>query len=195
MKKLTVCIAALLFACWSSANSKIPTGHLVAWHPSSDPFYYLEVGFNGSVNPVVLYSRSTFKDFPESFALLLMYRQDFAAYLAASFLRKNREYSKPSGVWVLPNGAKVTQWGYVGIDESVVYSLPELKNKRGEALTCFAYNRLSADQRTSLRKSVIQPRSKLTLVPTHELFTADGLAFVESDECRSLFESLPTDAR
>jgi hypothetical protein len=186
-----------LVACFLLAQNAIGggppygSGRLVEWVPSLNPDLSLSAGYGKNGLPIVMYNPDFAQNVSKEYALFLLLRQDFVAYMAADRLRGDGYFSKSLDSQSRKGGSKSQGLPFTTIPESDIYSHPILRGLSSQGLDCLAYRALDRRDREKFLDSVRKAtttQQKLQVLPSTHIFSSQDLQFLETPECEDLFE-------
>lgn len=176
-----------------AGRGELPSGRLVKWVPNYGSSIPLTAAIGGSASTVVTYNPVLLNSAPPILQVFSLLRQDYVAFLTSTTFRSGLQYSRPWGDYRLRNGAMQKSAPSTTIPEQAVYDFPELQPAPERALSCLAYQALTAADRQLLSGALthfLQVGTPLRIIPTRQMLTPDDLIYFNSADCFQLAEKV-----
>ena len=186
-----ITLVCILLSFSNSHAQKFGTGQNVEWISNAELRVPLSAAFGRSGLPVVAYNSEMMANFPQSFALFLLARQDYVAALATDSLAGEREGSR-SGGRKLQSLSGTRQLPSDLIDERLIYDHPIFRNSNpAQAIDCLAFQSIPPQQRQQLLEVVLlYPNTEIRIFPTSRLLQLADIQFgLNSQACISFTQS------
>lgn len=176
-----------------AGGGELPSGHLVRWVPNYGSSIPLTAAIGGSASTVVTYNPRLLNSAPPILQVFSLLRQDYVAFLTSTTFRSEQQYSRAWGDYKLRNGAMQKSAPSTTIPELAVYDFPELQPAPERALSCLAYQALTATDRQLLSGALmhfLQVGKPLRVIPTGQMLTPDDLVYFNSTDCSGLAQKV-----
>jgi hypothetical protein len=204
-------VAYFLLAQTAIGGPRYGSGRLAEWVPRFDPNISLSAAFGKNGLPIVIYNPEFGENFHEEYALFLLLRQDFVAYIVSDRLREDGYFSQPFDVSPpvelydskgksplspsrpSPDRSKSQRLPFTTIPESDTYSDPILNGRSSQGLDYLAYRALDPGDRAkfldTVEKAIITQQKLKALPSARRTFSSQDLRFLETPVCMALFKN------